>query len=89
MAQNPTVTLLAHQTGSEKNHEVIFYFMNIGLYMYFVRLNHIHLLYKKMNLSVGKKYLTAVKRTVQKYIMLTINSNSSLYLKGISNRMED
>lgn len=55
MVQNPTVTLLAHETVSEKDHEVIFYFMNIGLYMYFVHLNHIHLLYKKMNLSVGEE----------------------------------
>lgn len=41
-----------------------------------------------MSLSVGE-YLTAVKRNVQKYIMLTISSNNSLDLKGILNRMED
>lgn len=49
------VTLLAHETGSEKEHEVIIYFMNIGPYMYFVSLNHMLLLYKKMNLSVGEE----------------------------------
>lgn len=44
MNQNPPVTFLAHETGSEKEHEVIIYFMNIGLHMYFVSLNHILLL---------------------------------------------
>lgn len=55
MNQNPPVTLLAHETGSEKEHEVIIYFMNIGLHICFVSLNHILLLYKKKNLSVGEE----------------------------------
>jgi len=44
MVQNLTVTLLAYVTGSEKEHKVKIYFMNMGLYMYFVSLNHILLL---------------------------------------------
>lgn len=47
-----------------------------------------HPLQENESLNRRKKYLRAVKRTVQKYIMITINSSSSLYLKGISNRME-
>lgn len=81
---NSTGTLLAHETGSEKEHAVIIYFTNIGLCVYFVSVNHILLLYKKMNLWVAEE----IPYGSQKHIMLTISSNSSLYLKGISNRIE-
>lgn len=86
MVQNPTVALIAHEARSEKAHKAAIYLTNIGLYMYFLSLNQILFLKQKISFSVGK-YLTAVKRNVKKYIMLTISSNNSLYLNGILNRM--